>query len=197
MNSLGQCAGMRASGIMRYGICALLALVFALAGMNALAQGVPAVSRETAELENQVQRIAYTLRCLVCQNQSIAESNAPLALDLREQVREQLIQGRNEAEITNYMVERYGDFVLYRPPLRVATLGLWLGPFVLLLAGAGWLVVRLRKRARQARTVLTPVQRQQARALLDGLDDSGSGVMAPEDDPAGKQDQERAGSQRR
>ncbi|QDQ89279.1 cytochrome c-type biogenesis protein CcmH [Alcaligenaceae bacterium SJ-26] len=185
---------MRASGIMRYGVCALLALVLALAGMNALAQAAPAVSRETAGLENQVQRIAYTLRCLVCQNQSIAESNAPLALDLREQVREQLIQGRSEAEITNYMVERYGDFVLYRPPLRAATLGLWLGPFVLLLAGAGWLVVRLRKRARQARTVLTPVQRQQARALLDGLDDSGSGVMAPEGDPAGKQDQERAGS---
>ncbi|MEQ4616842.1 MAG: cytochrome c-type biogenesis protein [Corticimicrobacter sp.] len=151
----------------RYGLCAVFVLLCMLVGAGAMAQTGAEASREAASLEAQVQRIAYTLRCLVCQNQSIAESNAPLALDLREQVREQLQQGRTETEIADYMVERYGDFVLYRPPLKGATLLLWIGPFLLLLAGASWLIVLLRRRARQDRSVLTPAQRQQAQALLD------------------------------
>lgn len=155
----------------RHGICVAFILLSGLVGVGAMAQVDADASREAAMLEAQVQRIAYTLRCLVCQNQSIAESNAPLALDLREQVREQLQQGRTETEIADYMVERYGDFVLYRPPLTGATLLLWIGPFLLLLAGVCWLIILLRRRARQDRSVLTAAQRQQAQALLDGTDD--------------------------
>ena len=76
------------------------------------------------------------LRCLVCQNQSIAESNAPLAADLREQVRVQIAQGRSDQQIAAFLTDRYGDFVLYRPPFRLRTLVLWLGPFVALLLAA-------------------------------------------------------------
>ena len=84
-------------------------------------------------LEVQVNTIANELRCLVCQNQTIADSNADLAVDLKNQIRTQLSQGRTQAEILAYMVQRYGDFVLYRPPLKASTWFLWLGPFVILL----------------------------------------------------------------
>ncbi|MGH8665381.1 MAG: cytochrome c-type biogenesis protein [Burkholderiales bacterium] len=87
------------------------------------------------QLEAQVQRVASELRCLVCQNQTIADSNAELAQDLRGQVRAMLASGRSEAEVREFMVARYGDFVLYRPPFKATTLLLWIGPFVLLLAG--------------------------------------------------------------
>ncbi len=83
------------------------------------------------------------LRCLVCQNQSLADSSAELAGDLRDQVRDQIEAGRSDAEIRSYMTARYGDFVLYRPPLKRSTWALWLGPFALLLLG---LVVLLRLR---------------------------------------------------
>jgi len=74
------------------------------------------------------------LRCLVCQNQTIADSNAGLAQDLRREVRQMLKQGKSEAQVREFMVTRYGDFILYRPPFKVTTLLLWLGPFVLLIA---------------------------------------------------------------
>jgi cytochrome c-type biogenesis protein CcmH len=79
--------------------------------------------KRAVELEEQ-------LRCLVCQNQTIADSNAELAQDLRRQVREQIAQGRSDAEIVDFMVQRYGDFVLYRPPLKAVTLLLWFGPLL-------------------------------------------------------------------
>src|SRR5204863_3476570 len=75
------------------------------------------------------------LRCLVCQNQTLAESNAPLAVDLRNQVREQLAAGKSEDEVKAWLVARYGDFVLYKPPFKASTLLLWLGPFLFLLLG--------------------------------------------------------------
>lgn len=94
-----------------------------------------------AELDTQqqarYQALINELRCLVCQNQSIAESNAPLANDLREQVRAQLLAGRSDAEIRAWLTDRYGDFVLYRPPFKASTLLLWLGPLLLVLAGLG------------------------------------------------------------
>src|SRR5690242_11171369 len=82
-------------------------------------------------IEQRMSAIASELRCLVCQNQTILESNAPLAVDLRNDIREQLKQGRSASEIRNFMVARYGDFVLYRPPLKAITLLLWLGPLLL------------------------------------------------------------------
>lgn len=93
-------------------------------------------------------RIASELRCLVCQNQTIADSNADLAVDLRRQTREMLQQGRTDREIVDYMTARYGDFVLYRPPVKATTWLLWFGPPLLLALGAGALVLLLRRRAR-------------------------------------------------
>jgi cytochrome c-type biogenesis protein CcmH len=85
----------------------------------------------------------------VCQNQTIADSNADLAIDLRKQVREQLSQGKSEQEILDYMVQRYGDFVRYRPPVKMQTLVLWMGPFVLL-AGGLFALLRFLRRRRQS-----------------------------------------------
>lgn len=96
-------------------------------------------------------RLAEELRCLVCQNQTLADSNAELAADLRHQVEDQILAGRSDDEIKAYLVQRYGDFVLYRPPMKGNTWLLWLGPFALLLVGAfGWWRVQRRSRAAQA-----------------------------------------------
>jgi cytochrome c-type biogenesis protein CcmH len=99
-------------------------------------------------LEARMTRITSELRCLVCQNQTIAYSNADLAADLRRQTRELLLQGKSDSEVVDYMTARYGDFVLYRPPLRTTTVLLWFGPAVMLLGGAAVLVVVLRRRSR-------------------------------------------------
>lgn len=123
------------------------------------------------ELEAQVMALSHDLRCLVCQNESIAESRAPLALDLRQQVREQFQAGKSEQEVVDFLVSRYGDFVLYRPPFKATTMVLWLGPGLLLLLGLGWLVWRLRRRTTEAAPVLSEQQHQRARALLVGDDE--------------------------
>jgi cytochrome c-type biogenesis protein CcmH len=114
-------------------------------------------------------RLAEQLRCLVCQNQTIADSNAPLAVDLRSQIREQISEGRSDGEIVGYMVQRYGDFVLYRPPFKATTALLWIGPALLLLIGAAVLARNLAlRRRRQATEPLTDAERARARALLAG-----------------------------
>ena len=100
-------------------------------------------------LEKRVMAISEELRCLVCQNQTIADSHAELAIDLRNQVREMLKKGLSEKEIRTYMVERYGDFVLYRPPVKASTWVLWLGPFLLLVVGLAFLLFKFRQRAKQ------------------------------------------------
>lgn len=86
-------------------------------------------------LDARMMALAGELRCLVCQNQSLADSHAPLALDLREQIHQQLAQGRSEQQVVDFMVQRYGDFVLYEPPLNASTALLWFGPLLLLVAG--------------------------------------------------------------
>lgn len=101
---------------------------------------------EDPALDKRVAGLAHELRCLVCQNQTLADSNAPLAVDLRNQIREQLAQGASERQVIDFMVARYGDFVLYRPPLKASTLALWIGPFVLLLGGALLLWRRIARR---------------------------------------------------
>jgi cytochrome c-type biogenesis protein CcmH len=124
-------------------------------------------------LEAQVLRISAELRCLVCQNETIAASNADLAVDLRKQIRQQLRQGKSEAEILDFMVQRYGDFVLYRPPLKGTTLLLWVGPFALLVVGALTLSFTLRRRRRAlAAAAPSEADHQRARALLDAGDPS-------------------------
>ena len=95
-------------------------------------------------------RITAELRCLICQNQTIADSNAGLAVDLRRETRELLRQGKSDAEIIAYMTARYGDFVLYRPPLKPTTALLWFGPAAMLVVGAAVLLLVLRRRTRMA-----------------------------------------------
>ncbi|MFZ3088036.1 MAG: cytochrome c-type biogenesis protein [Methylotenera sp.] len=106
--------------------------------------------QENAVVEAQVQRLSEELRCLVCQNQTLADSHAELAEDLRQEIREMAAKGMSDQAIIDYLVVRYGDFVRYRPPLKPSTLMLWFGPFALLLAGVVGLVVMLRRRAKQA-----------------------------------------------
>jgi cytochrome c-type biogenesis protein CcmH len=100
--------------------------------------------------EARAQTLAQQLRCLVCQNQTIADSHAPLALDLKAQLREQLQAGRTDEQIIRYMTERYGDFVLYKPPLQANTWLLWAGPALLMGLALLGLVLTLRRRAKQA-----------------------------------------------
>jgi cytochrome c-type biogenesis protein CcmH len=91
-------------------------------------------------------KLTQELRCLVCQNQNLADSDAPLAHDLRREVHEMLIAGRTNEQIKQFLVQRYGDFVLYRPPVQTNTYLLWLAPLILLLAGAWFLRISIRKR---------------------------------------------------
>jgi len=129
---------------------------------------VQGATSEDAALERRVQVLSEELRCLVCQNQSLADSHAELAVDLKNQVREKFRQGASEADVITFMTERYGDFVLYRPPLKATTLLLWFGPGVLMLAGLLALFLRLRRRAAAtAAPALTAAERARATALLD------------------------------
>ena len=100
--------------------------------------------------EQRILRLSEKLRCLVCQNQSLADSPAELAVDLRRQVEEQVKAGRSDGQIIDFMVQRYGDFVLYEPPLKASTALLWFGPFVLLAVAGVALVAILRRRRRAA-----------------------------------------------
>jgi cytochrome c-type biogenesis protein CcmH len=113
--------------------------------------------------------LAEELRCLVCQNQTIADSHAELAVDLRRQIREQIAQGRSDTQIIDYMVERYGDFVLYRPPLKATTLFLWFGPPVLLVFGFAFLFQYLKSRRQRVEVQqLSDSERREAQTLLGG-----------------------------
>ena len=122
-------------------IAFVLLLAFGLAGGALAKEAAPAA--DDPVLEGRVMKLAGQLRCLQCQNQSIAESNAPLAFDIRNEIREQMRRGLGEREIINFMVARYGDFVLLQPPFNATTLLLWLGPALLLIAGLIGLFYRL------------------------------------------------------
>lgn len=131
----------------------------------------PALANEprsfpTPELADRYRGLIGEIRCLVCQNQSIADSNAELARDLRDKVDEMLRAGRPDEEILAYMVDRYGNFVRYRPPFDATTLLLWLGPFVLAGAALTWLIVRIRRRA-PARVRLTEEERHRLAQVVE------------------------------
>ena len=150
-----------------------LVTVLALFAAGAPAKEAVPASADPA-LEVRVLAVAEELRCLVCQNETIAASQADLAVDLRQQIRQKLQAGQSRQEIVDFMVARYGDFVLYRPPLKATTLLLWVGPFVLLGSAALLLLLHIRRRRLDAG--LQPwsaEQAQRARALLD--DGSGTG----------------------
>ncbi len=147
-------------------LLALLLAVSGLAGMSRAQEAAPAA--DDPVLEKRMMKIAGILRCLVCQNQTIADSAADLAVDLRNQIREKLRAGMSDQQIIDYMVARYGDFVLYKPPVKSTTWLLWFGPFALFGAGLGVLFVKLRRRA-ASRTdePLSEAERARAEALLD------------------------------
>ncbi len=128
----------------------LVSVLTLFLSVSVLAQSAPVQEPmifENQQQEDRFNQLTQELRCLVCQNQNLADSDAQLAHDLRAEVHEMLLAGKSDDEIKTFMVERYGDFVLYRPPVQVNTYLLWLAPLVLLLIGALILRVNIKKRA--------------------------------------------------
>ncbi len=162
----------RAARVLRIGVAAA-GMGAALAWAQAPAPGAtaapapmrageaPTASKDPA-LEARVLAIAAELRCLVCQNQTIADSHADLAVDLRNQVREMVQRGDSQQQIIDYMTARYGDFVLYRPPVKGTTALLWFGPAALLVGGLAVFVLMMRRRTRLAADRFEPDPEEQA-----------------------------------
>ncbi|MGE8613527.1 MAG: cytochrome c-type biogenesis protein [Achromobacter veterisilvae] len=141
-------------------------LALALLGPASAPAQAPAAPALSAEQEQRADRLAHGLRCLVCQNQTLAESNAPLAEDMRNLIRGQLAEGRTDAQIMRFFEDRYGDFVRYDPPFKPVTWLLWLGPFALLALGFAVLLRTVKRRA-GARAPLTADERERAARYLD------------------------------
>ncbi len=146
----------------------------ALIAMLAFTAGAAAIVFEQRDFDDaeQLERyktLIYELRCLVCQNQNLADSNAELASDLRREVHRMILEGMNNDQIIEFMVARYGDFVLYRPPLKAKTVLLWTGPFLLGIGGVVLLLLQLRRRRTQhaAPTPLSDDERASLDALLE------------------------------
>lgn len=150
------------------GLPALLALLLALGLLLAQTTHAATASVAAADplLEKRVMALSEQLRCLVCQNQTIADSHADLAVDLRNQVREKLQSGWDDGKVLDFMVERYGDFVLYKPPVRANTWLLWFGPFVLFFLALALLFRKLKRQVPQQEP--DAGQLQQAASLLAG-----------------------------
>lgn len=147
----------------------ILLLLWAMIGPASAKEAASAAADPAAEAR--LMQLAIELRCLVCQNQTIADSDADLAVDLRNEIREKIQAGMSDAEIKDFMVTRYGDFVLYRPPVKETTLVLWGGPFLLLAIGAAILYSSLRRHRRQAvEPDLNPEDRALAESLLRQTD---------------------------
>ena len=142
-----------------------LAAASLLISSAAVAVQAPSSSADPA-LEARVMAVAEELRCLVCQNETIAASHADLAIDLRKQIRTKLSEGQSEQQILDFMVERYGDFVLYRPRLSATTVLLWAGPFALLLVGGVVMARTIRARKKQIPAALSEAESARARQLL-------------------------------
>jgi len=151
--------------MMRRLLIALTVVMAALVGGAVLAAVEPDEILTDPAMETRARGITRQLRCLVCQNQSIDDSNAPLAKDLRRLVRERLKAGDNDDAALAYVVARYGDFVLLRPPVKSTTWLLWFGPAVLLVAGAAFLVVRTRRRTGIAPAAPAPLDDAEARRV--------------------------------
>ena len=149
-----------------------LLLVFTLPLAHA---GEATLTNDDPVLEKRVMALSEKLRCLVCQNQTIADSHADLAIDLRNQVREQLRQGKTEQQVLDYMVERYGDFVLFLPQVKSTTWLLWFGPFLLLEVGSAVLIDKLRQRRKLLQQIpeLSVEEHARAAAMLSGTGERG------------------------
>ena len=146
-------------------IAFVLLLAFGLAGGALAKEAAPAA--DDPVLEGRVMKLAEQLRCLQCQNQSVAESDAPLAFDIRNQMREQMRQGKSERDVVDFLLARYGDFVLLRPPFKLITLLLWLGPALLLIAGLIGLFYRLLRSRATAEVQLSEADDARTAQLLE------------------------------
>jgi cytochrome c-type biogenesis protein CcmH len=153
---------MRAS--LRAALLALLLL--AVPGLRAEPPPVkyPEVPLTDAQ-ESHYRELLFTLRCLVCQNESLLDSDAPLAADLRQQVRTRVAKGESDTEIKKYLTDRYGDFVLYKPPMQANTVLLWVGPFVLALVGLITVILYSRRTHRRAAPAI--VDEEAVKRLLE------------------------------
>ncbi|MGJ0485948.1 MAG: cytochrome c-type biogenesis protein [Methylomicrobium sp.] len=149
-----------------------ITLIFLLLWVGASLAGVEYREFANPEQQEAYESLTSELRCLVCQNQTIADSNADLAADLRRQVYEMLQKGQSKDEVLQFMTERYGDFVLYNPPFKTKTLLLWVGPLVFLLIGVVCIVAFVRRKQAQPQQSLSDEQRQKIRRLLDEGDRS-------------------------
>jgi len=128
---------------------------------------------DNPEQETLYNSLMFELRCLVCQNENLAASNAELAKDLRDEVYKMIIEKEwNEAQVKKYLVDRYGDFVLYKPPMKMSTFLLWFGPILMLLIGFGILFMMVRNNSKQPTTQLDDKSREEMRKLLDTEDKS-------------------------
>jgi cytochrome c-type biogenesis protein CcmH len=143
-------------------LLATLVVVFASAALALTPQTEGVL---TPEQDARYRTLIHELRCLVCQNQTIADSNADLAADLRRQVHELIAQGKTDDEIRAYVTERFGDFVLYKPPVNARTVALWVGPFLLMLGGV-FIVLRILRRPRAA-SAAPGADRERLKNLLD------------------------------
>lgn len=132
---------------------------------------VEALSFESAQHEQRYKALVAELRCLVCQNQNLADSNAELAVDLRQKVYEMIAAGNSDDEIVDFMVQRYGDFVLYRPPFQVKTIALWVGPFILLIVGAAAFYRISQSRRDSSQSPIPDGDVERARSLLSDDED--------------------------
>ncbi|WP_455387626.1 cytochrome c-type biogenesis protein [Petrachloros mirabilis] len=143
-------------------------LLLCLIPSVSIAQEARPLAKDPA-VEARLKTLAVELRCLVCQNQTLADSNAPLAEDLRSEVREMIAKNMTDDQIIDFLVTRYGDFVRYRPPFKVTTLLLWVGPFLLLAVGATVLTVSLRRRGQKTEEgALSHEERARVVQLLEG-----------------------------
>ena len=144
----------------------LTGLVFGLFILQVHAAIEPLTFKDS-DHESQYRRLLAEVRCLVCQNQSLAESNAGLAGDLREIIYEQVQSNASDEEIVDFLVSRYGDFVLYRPPVRKSTYLLWYGPLALIIVGGAVVLMMIRKRGKIKPTVLSKDEQKEIEDLLD------------------------------
>jgi cytochrome c-type biogenesis protein CcmH len=144
-----------------------LALIAALLCCLSAAIARDAASLGDPKVEERLRIVSQDLRCLVCQNQTLADSNAELAEDLRQEIRGQIRQGKSDDEIRAYLVARYGDFVLYRPPLKGITVLLWVGPFALMAGGLVIAFIVLRRRKFRTAHVLDDEARKRLAAQLN------------------------------
>ena len=144
----------RAGALGAFCLCLWLTMAFAPGWAETTTRAAPAAA--DPRLEARMMNLATELRCLVCQNQTIADSHADLAADLRQEIREMMLRGQTDAQIRKYMTDRYGDFVLYKPPFKASTALLWLGPPAGLVVALAALFVTLRRRQRASPDAFDP-----------------------------------------